>query len=312
MQTTYMINTCKAAFLVCLVSLSSLCLAQFDETPYQVKNFKLSNDGRLKVETVGGNIEITGQSSNEAKVEMYVRGNNSNDDLSESEIKERLENYDVQINQEGNTVNAIVTQKKSVNWNRNGLSISFRIHVPRQIATNLETKGGNIELSNLTGKQDVITRGGNIDVRKLTGDTRLETAGGNIGIEGFDGKLQVTCSGGNIDLNNAKGEISVKTAGGNITLAGAAGSIEAHTSGGDIRAKITAMEKSLTLSSSGGNITASLPENKGFDVDIRADRVHTNFANFKGSLGKEKVQGTVNAGGIPVKMTTSGGNISLN
>jgi hypothetical protein len=307
-----MMNTCKTLFLSLFLAASHLCLAQFDDTPYVVKNFKLGSDAKVKVETVGGNIEITGQSSNEAKVEMYVRGNNSNDDLSESEIKQRLENYDVQINQEGNTVNAIVTQKKSINWNKNGLSISFRLYVPRQVATTLETKGGNIELSGLTGKQEVVTRGGNIDVRKLTGDTRLETAGGNIDIEEFDGKLQVTCSGGNIDLNNAKGEISVKTAGGNITLAGTGGSIEAHTSGGDIRAKITAMEKSLTLSSSGGNITASLPENKGFDVDIRADRVHTNFANFKGSLGKEKVQGTVNGGGIPVRMTTSGGNISLN
>jgi hypothetical protein len=306
-------NLFKTAFIAILVTFSTLCMAQFDGTPYEVKNFKVSNNGNLKVETVGGNIEITGQSSDDVKVEMYVRGNNSNDDLSDEEIKERLQNFDVQINQQGNTVNAIVTQKKSVsNWNRKGLSISFKITAPRQVATNLETKGGNIDLSNLTGKQEVITRGGNIDVNKLTGDARLETAGGNIDVENFDGKLNITCSGGNIDLNNAKGEINVKTAGGNITLAGTAGNIEAHTSGGDIRAKITAMEKSLTLSSSGGNITASLPENKGFDVDIRADRISTNFANFKGTLGKEKVQGTVNGGGIPVRMTTSGGNISLN
>jgi hypothetical protein len=306
-------NICKTAFLLILVTFSTLCMAQFDGTPYEVKNFKLSDNGNLKVETVGGNIEITGQSSGEVKVEMYVRGNNSNHDLSDEEIKERLQNFDVQINQQGNTVNAIVTPKKSsINWNREGLSISFKITAPRQIATNLETKGGNIGLSKLTGKQDVHTSGGNIDVNNVSGDIRLETAGGNIGVEAFEGKLQVICSGGNIDLDKAKGEINVKTAGGNITLAGTAGSIEAHTSGGDIRAKITAMEKSLTLSSSGGNITASLPENKGFDVDIRADRVHTNFANFKGSLGKEKVQGTVNGGGIPVRMTTSGGNISLN
>jgi DUF4097 and DUF4098 domain-containing protein YvlB len=128
----------------------------------------------------------------------------------------------------------------------------------------------------------------------------------------FDGKLNVLCSGGNIDLSNVKGDIEVKTAGGNISISGTAGSIEAHTSGGDIRAKITALEKSLVLSTSGGNITANLPEDKGFDIDMRADNIRTNFANFKGHLGKEKVQGTVNGGGVPVKIRTSGGDISLN
>lgn len=305
-------NTGKiSSLLILFLTISGLSLAQQKEEPYQVKNFTTGNNALVNVETVGGNIEIIGQSSNEAKVEMYVRHSNWNDKLSKEELEERLQNYDVNISQEGNTVNAIVTQKKTINWNKNGLSISFKVYVPRQAATDLETKGGNIDLSGLSGKQEALTRGGNIAIRQVTGDTRLETAGGNIGVEAFDGKLNVMCSGGNIDLNDVKGDIDVKTAGGNISLAATAGSVEAHTSGGDIRATITALGKSLTLSTSGGNITANLPENKGFDIDMRGDNIHTNFANFKGHLGKEKVQGTVNGGGIPVKMTTSGGNISL-
>jgi hypothetical protein len=306
-------NASKITRIVSLfLAISGLSQAQQKDTPYQVKNFTAGNNTLVQVETVGGNIEIVGQTSNEAKVEMYVRHGNWNDKLSKEELDERLQNYDVTISQESNTIKAIVTQKKSINWNKNGLSISFKIYVPKQAATDLETKGGNIDLSDLTGKQDAITRGGNIAMRNVSGDTRLETSGGNIGVEAFDGKLTVNCSGGNIDLNDVKGDIDVKTAGGNINLAGTAGSVEAHTSGGDIRAKISSLEKSLTLHTSGGNITANLPEDKGFDVDMRGDNIHTNFANFKGHLGKEKVQGTVNGGGIPIKITTSGGNISLN
>ncbi len=305
-------NTYKILIFLVILLMAAVCQAQDGETPYLTKQFKLSNASTVKVETVGGNIDIVGQSSSEAKVEMYVRGNNSHDELSEEEIKERLENYEVNISQEGNTLNAIVRPKKNINWNNKGLSISFKVYAPKQITTDLETAGGNIALSDLTGKQEVHTSGGNIDVASVTGDSRLETAGGNIGIEDFEGKLTVVCSGGNIDLDNVKGEIMVETAGGNISLAGTAGSVEARTSGGDIRAKITNLEKFLTLSSSGGNITANLPEGKGFDVEIRGDRVYTDFANFKGFLGKEKVEGKVNGGGVPVKMTTSGGNISLN
>lgn len=289
------------------------CQAQRDnETPYQVKQFTVSGKTAVKAETVGGNISVTGQQGNDARVEMYVRGSSSNSRLSEDEIRERLENFDITISQEGNTIVASAKPKRNINWNNKGISVSFKVYVPRETSTDLNATGGNISLAGLSGKQEAETSGGNISLGEITGDARVETAGGNISIGQYEGKLDVNCSGGNISLDNARGEIKVSTAGGNINVSGVAGSVEAHTSGGNIRAKVTEVEKYLTLSTSGGNITASIPENKGIDLDIRADRISSNLREFKGYLGKEKIEGSINGGGIPVKMRTSGGNISLN
>jgi hypothetical protein len=295
-----------------IVGIALTIQAQSDETPYQTKEFNLPDRATVQVETVGGNISVTGQSSGKSRVEMYVRSNAWKEKLSEEEIKERLENFDISMNQDGNTLRVSAKPKQHINWNKKSLSISFKLFVPKQVSTHLETQGGNIALANLTGTQDALTRGGNISQENSTGNSSLETAGGNISVRQFDGKLNVTCSGGNIGLDNAKGELMVKTSGGNISINRISGSLDAHTSGGNIRAEVTGLEKYLNLSTSGGNITASIPEDKGLDLDIQADNIDANFKLFKGHLGKEKVQGSVNGGGIPVKMRTSGGNISLN
>ncbi len=288
------------------------CHAQGDdETPYQVKQFTVSGKPDVKAETVGGNVSVTGQQGNEARVEMYVRGNSSDDRLSDEEIRERLENFDITIKQEGNTIFASAKPKNNTRNNK-GISISFKMFVPREASTDLEATGGNISVARLSGKQAAQTSGGNISLDEITGDADVETAGGNISIDRYTGKLIANCSGGNISLDDVRGEIKAHTSGGNISVSGVAGSVDAHTSGGNIRARVTEVEKYLTLSTSGGNITASIPENKGLDLDIRADRISSNLREFKGYLDKEKLEGSINGGGIPVKMRTSGGNISLN
>src|SRR3712207_1251196 len=87
----YTMNTSKVTnVLFFLLTISGLSMAQQDE-PYQVKKFPVGNNAIVNVETVGGNIEVIGQATNEAKVEMYVRHNNWNDKLSKEELEERLQ-----------------------------------------------------------------------------------------------------------------------------------------------------------------------------------------------------------------------------
>lgn len=293
-----------------------LCKAQSDEKPYLTKQFQMGNSGKLEAETSGGNIAVLGQKSGQAKVEVYVRGNNGKAKLSADEIKERLENYEITINQEGNTLYAKSRSKKNFSsWVvNNGLSISFKIYVPEKVASRLQTSGGNIAIADVAGEQQVSTSGGNISVDNVNGNTALETSGGNINVDNYKGRLTVECSGGNIKLSNASGELKVETSGGNISLSEVSGGVEAETSGGNISAKLSQIDKFLTLETSGGNISANIPMDKGLDIDIEADKVHANIKNwnFSGKIDKDVIKGSVNGGGIPVKIRTSGGNVNLN
>jgi hypothetical protein len=284
---------------------------QGDDKPYLVKNFPMEGFTNLKVETSGGNISVQGQKSGEARIEMYVRSNQWRDQLSEEEIKKRLEDYEIRIDKDAATLTATAKRTSGNGWT-NGLSISFKVYTPEKITTDLQTSGGNIKLIDLSGQQKAETSGGNIALANMKGNAEVETSGGNIDIESFSGILDAETSGGNIKLNNGQGELKMETSGGNIKMAAVAGSVEAETSGGNIGAELTSLGKYLTLSTSSGNVSVKMPMDKGMDLDLEGSKVYVTMQHFNGLVEEDKVKGKLNGGGIPVRIATSGGNVRVN
>lgn len=331
------------------VLLSLLSVASFaqDEAPYQVKQFSNSVK-RVESVTTGGNIRVAG--GNESKVEMYVRGNNGNRQLSRQEIEERLATYDVTLEEQGDKIVAKAKRKAGQrdNW-KNGVSISFVIYTPVKIDTDLRTSGGNIDLENLEGKlnfttsggnlhlkalrgrldgqtsggniemQDchdeveVATSGGNIYAKRSDGKLSLTTSGGNLMLKDLDGEIRASTSGGNIDARSIKGELRTSTSGGNVVLEDIFASLEASTSGGGITASITSLGKYLRLNTSAGDIRVNMPLTGGLDLDVDGDRVSVGaLNNFSGKIEKDRVVGKLNGGGIPVEISASSGSVALN
>ncbi len=284
------------------------------DKPYQTKSFPADGFKTLRMLTSGGNVTVNGQNGGEARIEMYVRGNNSNDELSDAEIKERLDKYyEVNISKDATTLTATAKRKEGIEWSQNNsLSISFRAYVPAGITTDLKTSGGNVSLENLNGEQKATTSGGNISVDNLKGNANVRTSGGNISIDGFNGNLDATTSGGNISAENAKGGIKLRTSGGNLSLGSVSGNLDAQTSGGNIDARITELGERISLITSAGDVAVKMSLNKGIDLDLKGNRVKIDMDNFKGVVEDDRVQGKLNGGGIPVTIRTSGGNVEVN
>ena len=328
-----------------LMTLNSTLNAQ--NTPYMQKSFPREAVHQVQAQTSGGNISVEGESSGEARVEVYIRSNNGHD-LSKDEIQQRLnEQFDLTVGLEGGVLKAIAKHKISnINWNRT-LSISFVIHTPEAVSSMLKTSGGNIDLKGLSGTEDFKTSGGNLSIDhlsgKITGRTSggnvtivnshdnidLETSGGNVSAERCDGTIELVTSGGNMELTAVKGninartsgghvggkdvtgELHAKTSGGNIDFENMTGSLAASTSGGNIHVIINP-GKYIDLSNSGGNITLELPKDKGMDLNVSGDQVHsTAMTNFRGDVDKHRISGSLNGGGIPVKVDGNGGSVQL-
>jgi DUF4097 and DUF4098 domain-containing protein YvlB len=321
------------------------------ETPYSTQRFteKISNlrsetsGGNISV--MG---EATGGSRVEVYISA---NNSRNNPLSKETIKQKLqEDYELNISVSGGTLTAIARpKKKGDNWNwKQALNISFRIYVPSAVSTDLATSGGNINLSDLNGSQEFRTSGGNLSIDHVTGkingrtsggnirlrDSRenidLSTSGGNITAENCSGTLQLGTSGGNLHLSELKGNIRANTSGGNvhadhvsgdlitttsgggITLKDMNAGIDATTSGGNIDVSLTDLSKPVKLSNSGGNIYLQLPKNKGMDLRLSAGNIRTeSLTNFKGSQDKERIEGSVNGGGVSVRANANSGSIRL-
>ena len=341
-------KTYLALFIVACQSVVALAQDNENKTPYMTKSLTGDAISSVVVNTSAGGIEVSGSSSQQPRVEVYIKGNN-NRELSKEEIKRRLdEDYDLSVTVNGHEVTAIAKTKHHFdNW-RNQLSISFKVFVPEQVSTDLKTSGGGIRLDHLKGNEnfstsggglkidylsgmihgrtsgggidvsnssenlDLQTSGGGITAKNCRGNIKLNTSGGGIRLEDLDGDITAHTSGGGIEGNDIKGELITSTSGGGISLSRMNCTLDASTSAGSLYAQMEHVGKYLKLSSSAGNVDIELPAKQGLDLNLRGDRVNSHqFNGFNGDWDKDHVRGTVNGGGAPVNADASSGNINV-
>jgi hypothetical protein len=328
----------KKIIIPCLLSFILFTSCKGNDYSF-VKEYKISTPANLQISTSGGSISTSGQERNSVEVAFIVRRKGQLLQISLEELKKMA---DIVITNDSNMLQ--ITVEKTY---ENNIGIGFEIKTPIKTSCVLNTSGGSISVSNLTGTQEVHTSGGSLDIINISGkvdavtsggsieaentkgDLLLKTSGGSIKVEKNEGSIEArtsggsikisdtkfdinaSTSGGSISLNNAQGKIDVNTSGGGISLDNISGSVVAHTSGGGINASILKLENQLVLKTSGGGIRATVPANLGLDLNLSGNKVHTKLTNFSGSAEKDKIAGQMNGGGIRVDLSTSGGDVVL-
>lgn len=294
--------------MACTFCLQQVLAQKAGDDPHITEIFKSGRQGNLVVETSGGNIRVEPGDVNEVKVEMYVRSGSNF--ISGKDAEKILERFDINISGQGGNVEA-TAKRKPGSWGWNSPSISFVVYTPYDYSCNLQTSGGSIFISGVRGSQKIKTSGGRLHIEEVVGDMQAQTSGGSIDVKNFQGQINASTSGGSIRVENGDGTFNLKTSGGQIKLDGVKGAIDAHTSGGSINARVELLESHLTLRTSGGSISATVPQDLGMDIDLKGNNVKCRLNNFQGVSERSRIQGTVNGGGIPVKLSTSGGTVSL-
>ena len=216
-------------------------------------------------------------------------------------------------------------------WPFGGIHVTVRAWVPREYSVDVRTRGGRIELVELRGCIFAETSGGPVSLRQTSGLVALRTLGGPIQAEGVDGDLRVDTSGGAIAVTDVTGEVHVSTSGGSIRIARAGGPVRARTSGGRIEVEqagshvdavtsgggirvVFAGEPAGNLETSGGHVEVVMPRQAGtqLEAETQGGRIEVDAAlAIRGEIGARRIVGEINAGGPPLRVHTSGGNIRL-
>jgi hypothetical protein len=280
-----------------------------DDELTRTETFDVSPGGELYVRTSGGSIKVEGGNGNRVTVEMRARSSR----YSEDRIREELEkNFKISIQKSGNRVEAIAERNSSWTSGWGGVSVSFVVRVPSEFNCDLNTSGGSLELRNVGGReQKMKTSGGSITLADVRGLSNVNTSGGSISATNHTGDLKANTSGGSIRISQAQGNLDLHTSGGSIRIEQAAGTVRANTSGGGITADIARLGSELSLHTSGGSIDATIPSGSGLDLDLKGSRVNVDLNNFSGQAERDRVVGSMNGGGVPIRLSTSGGSVSL-
>ncbi|MBB1284246.1 DUF4097 family beta strand repeat protein [Flavisolibacter sp. BT320] len=319
-----------------------------NKEPYMTRSLSADAVKEVEARTSGGSIAVTGVAPSEARIEVYVSGNN-NQNLSKEEIKQRLEElYNLEIDVANNKLTAMAKSKSQIRDWKKALNIAYKIYVPQASSTDLSTSGGSIHLASLNGAQsfstsggslhlkgvsgkingrtsggsihledtnneiDLSTSGGSIHAKNCSGNIRLTTSGGSLDLADMKGYVRATTSGGSVKGSGMEGELITFTSGGSIKLDNLAGSLETGTAGGNISMSFTSLGKYVKVHNSAGNIDITLPKDKGLDLDLSGKISNTSLANFSGKMDENEIRGKLNGGGIPVTVNAGAGRIRLN
>ncbi len=298
------------------------------------KTFQVLPGGKLVVDVDFGSIDVSTNSTDAVTVNVWRKVTRS----SAEEEQKFLSGNPVVFVQDGNTVTvrARLKVQEKFHWlsgfkNRN--EAKYTIQVPAPFNAQLNTSGGGIAASDVTGEVKADTSGGGLRFARLHGPLNGNTSGGSIrvtdcegpmkihtssgGIEvtGGSGTLNGDTSGGSITVKTFKGPVSVDTSGGGITIENVVGMVKGDTSGGSIHAVLLApLPGDVSLSTSGGGVTVKVPADAAFNLDAESSGggVHCDLpVTVQGKREHDRLKGPVNGGGPVLRLETSGGGVHV-
>jgi hypothetical protein len=268
------------------------------------ESFPCEPGGTLFIDLDRGSIEVTSHPKNEVRIETEASG-----------LATHLVHFTVETEGIDVWLDGMLGGWLPLLFGL-GARIRVRCWVPDEYAVDARTRGGRVRMRDIGGPLAVETRGGSIQVDGVDGSARLKTSGGTIQVAEIDGDLRAQTSGGRVEIANVRGAIEANTSGGPIEAYSVTDTLDARTSGGRIFASFATEAPAGELRTSGGGIEVLLPENAGCVLEARTSggRVKVDSQLELQPLDKprsNRIHATVNDGGEPLTLRTSGGAIRV-
>jgi hypothetical protein len=304
------------------------------------RRLALEPGGTFTLDSDVGEITLTGDSASGVVVNL-TSDRDDFDDLFDLQFEETAGRVAVTVKRRGRWLKSFWTGE----WFHN--DTHFAIRVPARTTVNLNTSGGAIEVSRLTGRLtmhtsggslrlddiegpvDGKTSGGSIRMRSVRGDAAVNTSGGGIDIVDVRGGLKATTSGGGIDIDGVSGDVYASTSGGGVRIREAGGRVDARSSGGPVTVRFAAgNNRGGELSSSGGGVRTELDPSVALTIDASTSGgsveselpllargvVQNGGADWPSAPFRKpttSLRGDLNGGGALLRLRTSGGGVRI-
>ncbi len=260
------------------------------------RSFTVNGVPEIYLRNVDGRSKLTSHEGNEVRIHAVKTVSRARD---EADARQAASEVEVLIEQVGNRIE-VETQYPKKAWSRGPrVLVHIEIEAPRQ--------------SNL----DVKSVDGNLDVLGFEGDLRLATVDGNLTIEDCAGQISAKSVDGNAELRNIEGRVEARTVDGDLDIDGRLNHLEASSTDGDLTIRVAAesmMEGGWSVRTTDGDISMTLPEGFGADLDVEADDGDIESDHpmmMEGKMGKHRFQGQLYSGGHPLRIRTSDGSVKL-
>src|SRR5580698_10810812 len=256
----------------------------------------LSGVRNLRVKVDVGTVKVDGGS---AQGVSYMIRNHSYSS-SESRARREFDSYKITAYVRGDTA-WIVGDWDGGRPHR--FSGEFLISVPREMdEIKVETDGGNVTTTGVSGRVDAQSGGGNIHFDDVAGIINAETGGGNIDVGNVASDISLHTGGGSIKVMSAKGKVVAESGGGSVIVTSCMQGAELETGGGSIQ--VDRCTGKVRASTGGGSIDLG---DIGGPAEIETGGGSIRLGSAKGPVHAETGGGSIELNGVPSARAETGG-----
>jgi hypothetical protein len=254
---------------ILLLCFSLLSLSAFADE--WTRNYQVSNNPALHVDTNDASIEVTRGVSNTIAVRVLTDGVSIGGSGVRVTERQDADRVDLQVH---------TPNEWGFHFNMHR-SVRVEVQVPPQCALDLHSGDGHIAVTGISGQAQLDTGDGHITVQGFTGALRGHTGDGHMSIDGTFTNLDLRTGDGHIDLTVRPGS---KMSNGWLI----------HTSDGRVEARLPEdLAAELYAHTGDGHIQLDVP------------------VMVSGSVERSRIRGKLNGGGPLLEITTGDGSIHI-
>ena len=270
-------------------------------------SYPLKPGGRLSIDNQNGSIEVSGWDQQTVEINGEKFANSE-------ELLEQIK-IDIQA-----TPDSVVIRTIRPEVRRGNSGAKYIIRVPRQTRLDrVVSTNGHLRAQDIAANADLKTSNGAIRVYGLGGELAAMTTNGTVEVSGVQGGADLKTTNGRIRAEQVQGSLQASTTNGSIAVElekpAPKSDIRLSTTNGSVDARFSDLNSNdLRASTTNGSITVRLPAGAGARVQARTSRsaVQSDF-DVQGAEPKHKnrLEGTIGAGGPLLDLSTSNGSIRL-
>ena len=269
-----------------------LSTAAFGADDHFDRTLNVSAQPDLYISTGSGNITVHPGNANQIHIVGHVHAGWSMFGNVDGRITKIVQNPP--INQDGNSVHVGETNDHDL---FNNISIDYDVTVPPDVALNVHSGSGDVEIDHVGRYLASSTGSGNVRAHGIHGSAELSSGSGDLELEqDGSGDVKAKTGSGNIKIHHFSGALAVRTGSGEIEADGnLTGAAKLSTGSGDIKLHLTPEARfNLEASTNSGDI-----------------RIHFPGAPQQGDNSRHHLTAPINGGGNPLEVRTGSGDVLI-
>lgn len=232
-----------------------------------------------------GNVEVTPSETDRITVDVAKTVVAANQEQADNLAK--VLTYS--IVEEGGRYRVISTYNRDQNSSRGRrFKTSLTVHVPTRSNLNVNNRNGSVEVSGLTGDQNLTNAFGEVTLQNISGRVQIRNRNDRVIVEDITGATEIVNEFGNVEGRRINGSVGVRDRNATVELDEIKGDAKVSNAFGSTSAKN--IQGSLSVDTRNGGVDAV---NVGSDVTVDNQFENVKLEDVKGVVNVKNRNGSV-------------------